>query len=115
MKSNSLDFDRLYSDVSDIKRLTQSGNKECVHQRRYIFLVEGGGMFQGKHRNCSKVYLHQSKECKKCKVNFHYGKSNDSEGGNTDNGGSNKAHTFCSVEGHNEAQCVKKNPEKISE
>ena len=77
--------------------------------------VEGDGIFQGKCRNCGKVCRYRAKECKKCKGNLHSGKSCDGKRGNTNIGSSNKMCNFYGIEGHNEAQCYKKNPKKAPE
>ena len=43
---------------------------------------------------------------------FRRGRTGESEGGNTVNGGPGKTCNFCGVKGHKETQCFKKNPKK---
>jgi hypothetical protein len=46
LKSNSLDFDRLCNDVSEIQRFTQSRNKgHGYHKEIHLSSVEGEGTF----------------------------------------------------------------------
>jgi len=68
LESNSPNFDRLCNDVSEIQRLTRSGNKGCGHEKEVnLSLVDGKGTFRGKCFKCRKVCRYRAKECKKCK------------------------------------------------
>jgi hypothetical protein len=114
LKLNSPDFDRLCNDVSEIQRLTRSGNKGCMHDKEVnLSSVEGEGKFHGKCYNCGKVCRYQTKECKKQKGDWQDGHTGDSsKGGNTSSGVSGKTCNFCGVTGHKESQCYKKNAKK---
>ena len=115
LKSNSLDFDRLCNDVSEIQRLTQSRNKGGKHKEVHLSSDVGNSTFQGKCRNCSKVCRYKANKCKKFKENSHSGLTSKSKGDNTRNGSSNNMRNFCGVNGHKESQCCKKNPKKTPE
>ena len=61
----------------------------------HLSFVEGDDRFQGKCRNCDKVYGLQvpGKECKKRKGNLHGGRTSESKGGNTGNVASTRGVT----------------------
>jgi len=95
LKSNSPHFDRMCNDVSEIQRLTRSGNKGCGHEKEVsLFSVDGEVTFHGKCFYCGKVCGYWTKECKKCKGDLQGGCTGGSEGGSTDNGGSGKTCNF---------------------
>ena len=114
LKSGSPNFDRLCNELSEIQRLTRSGNKGYVHEKE-VHLSTVEGEFQGKCRNCSKVCGYQAKECKRCKGNLYSGRTSESKGGNTSNSGSSKTCNFYGLKGHRVSQCFKKNSDKAPE
>ena len=113
LKTNSPDFDELCNSVSKIQRLTRSGNRGCTGDKEvHLSSVDGEGTFKGKCRNCGKVCGFKVKKCKKRKGELHSGCNNGDSEGNTNSGGSSKTCNFCGLEGHKEAGCFTKFPEK---
>jgi hypothetical protein len=113
LKSASPDFDELCNSVSEIQRLTRSGNRGRTGDKEvHLSSVDGEGTCKGKCRNCGKVCGFKAKECKKRKGELHGGRSNGESEGNTNNGGSGKTCNFCGLIGHKETGCFKKFPEK---
>jgi hypothetical protein len=100
LKSDSPDFDELCNSVSEIQRLTRSGNRGCTGDNEvHLSSVDDKGTFKGKCMNCSKVCGFKAKECKTHKEELHSGCSNGKSEGNTNNGGSGKMCNFCSLKG----------------
>jgi hypothetical protein len=110
LKSDSPDFDELCNSVSEIQRLTRSGNKGCTGDKElHLSSVDDKGTFKGKCRNYSKVCGFKAKEYKKHKGELHDGHNNGNSEGNTNNGGSSKTCNFCGLKAK-EAGCFKKFP-----
>ena len=66
LKSTSPHFDELCNSVSEIQRLTRSGNRGRTGDKEvHLSSVDGEGTFKGKCRNCGKVCGFKAKECKK--------------------------------------------------
>ena len=56
LKSSSPNFDELCNSVSEIQRLTRSGNRRRTGDKEvHLSSVDGEGTFKGKCRNCGKV------------------------------------------------------------
>ena len=111
LKSSKPDFDRLCNEVSEIQRLTKSGNKGHGHDEKVnLSSVDGNGTLNSKCFNCGKACGYWAKECRKHKGDLKGGHTGESEEGNTGNVGSNETFNFCRVKGHKESQCFKKNP-----
>ena len=92
LKSSSPDFDGLCNSISEIQRLTKSGNKGRANEKEvHLSSIKGNGSFKGKCRNCGKVCSYKAVDCKKRKGELHGGRSNGNNEGNT---GSNKMCNF---------------------
>ena len=94
-KLSKPDFNSLCNNVSEIQRLTRSGNKGCGNDKEVsLSSVDGNGTFSRKCFNCGKTCGYRAKECKKCKGDLKGHRTGESEGGNTGNSGSNKMCNF---------------------
>ena len=85
------DFDRLCNDISEMQRLTNSGNKGRGNNKEVnLSSVDDNGAFNGKCYNCGKSLQIPGQECRKCKGDLKGGVTRESEEGNAGNSGSNK-------------------------